>query len=152
MASASGSFARAGWCSTSAPNGRSCRFEALSASATGTPDLIYLPLRELLNRLGTDPDRPKPAEWTALHRKFAEPLAATAFALFALAVSLFTFRRGVPLGMVSVLFLTFVYYATWSVSRLLGAQGTAPSWLAGWLPFLVYAVAGVGLLALSWRR
>ena len=124
----------------------------LSAGVTGTPDLVYLPFGELLQRLRSDPGRPKPAEWTAFHRKLAEPLAATAFALFALAVALFTFRRGVPLGLVSVLFLTFIYYATGSVSKLLGAQGTIPAYVAGWAPVALYVVAGGVLLALSWRR
>ncbi len=124
----------------------------LSAGVTGTADLVYLPLSELLQRLRSDPGEPKPAEWTALYRKLAEPLAATAFALFALAVSLWTFRRGVPLGFVSVLFLTFVYYATWSVSKLLGAQGTIPAALAGLTPVALYAGAAIVLLALSWRR
>ncbi len=124
----------------------------LSAGVTGTPDLVYLPLSDLLRRLRSDPGQPKPAEWTAFNRKFAEPLAATAFALFALAVALFTFRRGLPLGFVSVLLLTFVYYATGSVSKLLGAQGTIPAYVAGWAPVAVYAIAGSVLLALSWRR
>lgn len=124
----------------------------LAAGASGTPDLVYLPLPQLIARLRADPGQAKPAEWTALHRKFAEPLAATAFALFALAVALFTFRRGVSLGFVSVLFLTFVYYATWSVSKLLGAQGTIPAFVAGWVPVALYVVVGGALLALSWRR
>ena len=124
----------------------------LSASAGGVTDLTYLPLRALLARLRNDPGRPKPAEWTALHRKIAEPLAATAFTLFALAITLSTFRRNAPLGLVAVLFLTFLYYATWSVTRLLGAQGTLPGWLAGWIPVLLYAVAGGTLLILAWRR
>lgn len=124
----------------------------LSAGVTGTPDLVYLPLTELLHRLRSDPGQRKPAEWTALNRKLAEPLAATAFALFALAVALFTFRRAMPLGFVSVLLLTFVYYATGSVSNLLGAQGTIPAFVAGWTPVALYVVAGGVLLTLSWRR
>lgn len=124
----------------------------LTARTAATPDLAYLPLRELLARLRLDPGTPKPAEWTALHRKLAEPLAATAFALFAVAVGLYTFRRGAQLGFVAVLFLTFVYYATWSVSKLLGAQGTLPAWVAGWAPVGIYLVAGVMLLAAAWRR
>ncbi|HKJ93813.1 MAG TPA: LptF/LptG family permease, partial [Longimicrobiales bacterium] len=86
------------------------------------------------------------------YRKLAEPLAATAFALFALAVALFTFRRGASLGFVSVLFLTFIYYATGSVTKLLGEQGTIPAYVAGWTPVALYALAGGALLALSWRR
>jgi lipopolysaccharide export system permease protein len=124
----------------------------LSASSSTPPELTRLPLRELFARLrGTNP-QDAPAEWTALHRKFAEPSAAFAFALFALSIGLYSFRRNFGLGLVSVLFLTFVYYATWSVSNLLGAQGTIPAVVAGWLPFALYLVAGLVLLVLSWRR
>lgn len=124
----------------------------LTARSPSATDLAYLPLRQLITRLRIDPSTPKPAEWTALHRKLAEPLAATAFALFAAAVGLFTFRRGAQLGFVAVLLLTFVYYATWSVSKLMGAQGTLPAYVAGWLPVALYVAAGGGLLALIWRR
>lgn len=124
----------------------------LAAGAAGRPDLIYLPLGDLWDRIRSDPQRSHPAEWTAIHRKFAEPLAAVAFAVFALAIALFTFRRETPLGFVSVLLLTFVYYATWSVSKLLGAQGTLPAWVAGWLPVALYLGVGSVILARSWRR
>lgn len=133
-------------------DGATLPVRGLSAGTSVVPDLVYLPLPELWQRLRADPGRAKPAEWTALHRKFAEPLAATAFALFALSVTLFTFRRGAPLGFVSVLFLTFVYYATWSVSKLLGAQGTVPAAVAGWAPVALYLGAAVVLLVASWRR
>ena len=124
----------------------------LAAGATGRTDLIHVPLVQLWERIQDDPRRANPAEWTALHRKFAEPLAAVAFATFALAIALFTFRRQTPLGFVSVMLLTFLYYATWSVAKLLGAQGTIPAWFAGWLPFALYLGAGGAILLLSWRR
>lgn len=126
--------------------------QGLSAAASSQGDLALLPLAELLDRIRAGGDQPQPAEYTALHRKFAEPLAATAFAVFALAVALFSFRQGVPLGLVSVMFLTFIYYATWSVAKLLGAQGAIPPWLGGWGPLLLYLVAGLLLLGWSWRR
>lgn len=122
----------------------------LTAAATSRPDLVTLPLPDLLGRLGGD--RTDPAVWTALHRKAAEPLAAVAFAVFALAVGLWGVRRDASVGMVSVLLLTFLYYATWSVAKLLGAQGAIPAWLAGWMPVGLYALAGGGLLAAVWRR
>lgn len=135
-----------------AAGGASLPVRGLSARSPSAKDLVYLPLRELLARLELSPGTPKPAELTALHRKLAEPLAATAFALFAVAVGLFTFRRGAQLGFVAVLLLTFVYYATWSVSKLLGAQGTVPAYLAGWLPVVVYLLPALLLLSLTWRR
>jgi lipopolysaccharide export system permease protein len=122
----------------------------LAAAAAGQRDLVTLPLPELLRRLRAE--RPDPAAWTALHRKVAEPLAAVAFAVFALAVGLAGVRRDAPLGMVSVLLLTFLYYATWSVAKLLGAQGTVPAWMAGWAPVGLYLAAGTALLAAVWRR
>jgi lipopolysaccharide export system permease protein len=124
----------------------------LKAAGSETRDLIYLPLRKLLKRLTTSPGSNNPTEWTALHRKFSEPLAATIFALFALVVAISSLRWGVPLGMTAVLILTFVYYATWSVSRLLGEQGLVPPWFAGWAPFLLYALFGIGLFLANWRR
>lgn len=124
----------------------------LAAGATGRTDLIHVPLGDLWQRIQDDPQRANPAEWTALHRKFAEPLAAVAFVTFALAIALFTFRRQTPLGFVSVLFLTFLYYATWSIAKLLGAQGTIPAWFAGWLPVALYLGVGCAILLVSWRR
>lgn len=124
---------------------------ALAASNL-QPELTQLPLREIFARIRNNPSGGSKAEWTALHRKLAEPLAATAFALFALAVGLFSFRSGFGLGLVSVLFLTFIYYATWSVANVLGANGTIPAWFAGWMPVMLYASVALVLLALSWWR
>lgn len=124
----------------------------LAATSSASPDLVYLPLRELVQRLRSPDTEEKPAEWTALHRKLAEPLAATSFAIFAAAVGLFTFRRGANLGFVAALILTFVYYATWSVTKLLGAQGTVPAWAAGWAPVALYLLAGFVLLLAARRR
>ncbi len=127
-------------------------FRGLSASSGAPPELTRLRLSELLSRLRGTVPADTPAEWTALQRKFAEPAAAVAFALFALAIGLYSFRRNFGLGLVSVLFLTFIYYATWSVSNLLGAQGAIPAVLAGWAPVALYLVAGLALFGLSWRR
>ena len=123
----------------------------LAVGGVNTTPLSTMPIRKIAERI-RESSRKRPAEWTALHRKFAEPLAASAFALFALAVGLYSFRSGFGLGLVSVLFLTFVYYATSSVSTLLGAQGTIPAWLAGWIPFALYAFSGTVILLFSWRR
>ena len=124
----------------------------LTARTNVTGDLVYLPIGELLSRIAGAGGSPMPAERTALHRKFAEPLAATAFALFALALGLYTFRRGASVGFVAALLLTFVYYATWSVTKLLGAQGTLTPWIAAWTPVALYVAGGAALLGLAWRR
>jgi lipopolysaccharide export system permease protein len=123
----------------------------LTAGVIGAVDLVTLPLPELLSRLRAG-GRDTAAELTALHRKAAEPAAALAFALFAAAVAFSGVRRSAPLGLVAVFVLTFVYYATWSVAKLLGAQGTIPAWVAGWAPVALYAVAGAVLLLRAARR
>jgi len=123
----------------------------LSAGSSRNPEFFKTPLPKLWERL-QNPNSRQPAAWTALHRKFAEPLAATAFALFALGAGLFSFQSGMSLGFVSVLILTFFYYATWSVAKLLGANGVIPAWLAGWLPVSLYFAAALVLLLLSRRR
>ncbi len=115
---------------------------------------VNLPLRQLLSKLsalratGADAG----AELTALNRKFAEPLAALAFAFFGVALALNTFRSGASLGLVWVLLLTFAYYATWSVFRVMGEQGALPPVLAAWAPNTLYLVAGAVLLVPEWPR
>lgn len=95
---------------------------------------------------------PVAAEETALQRKFAEPFAAVAFALFGVAMALYTLRSNQSLGFVGVMFLTFFYYATWSVFRVMGEQGALWPPLAAWGPDLVYAGAGLALLLLARNR
>ena len=123
----------------------------LSAGSSRNPEFFKTPIRQLWERL-QNPNSRQPAAWTALHRKFAEPLAATAFALFALGAGLFSFQSGMNLGILSVFILTFFYYATWSIAKLLGANGVIPAWLAGWLPVSLYFAAALILLLLSRRR
>lgn len=121
---------------------------------TGTLRPINLPLPELITRLRTvrETGGSAPQELTALHRKFAEPLAALAFAFFGVALALFSFRSGASLGLVWVLLLTFAYYATWSVFRVMGEQGAVAPVVAAWAPDLLYLVAGAVLLGLASRR
>ena len=124
--------------------------QGLAAVSIGRTDLMTLPATELWSR--AQESRRDAAAWTALQRKVAEPLAALAFVAFALGLALNTVRSNLLVGLPLVLLLTFVYYAVWSVMKLLGAQGAAPAWLAAWTPVSLYAIAATGLLARAWRR
>lgn len=124
----------------------------LSVSDTSQQTLRYLPLQELTARIRSSSQGGARAEWTALHQKISEPIAAVAFAIFSLAIALVSFRRAAGLGLVAVLFLTFIYYATWTLSDVVGRNGIVPGWLAGWLAVALYAVVGGVLLVYSWRR
>ncbi|RDI96604.1 YjgP/YjgQ family permease [Meiothermus sp. QL-1] len=94
---------------------------------------------------------PYHAELTALHRKWAEPAAVYAFALFAVGLAFFLLGGSRSLGMLGVVVLTFIYYATWSVGRIMGEQGVIPPLLAAWGPNLLYAIAGLVLLRVGRR-
>lgn len=115
---------------------------------------IYTPLPELWIRTRAYRQQgiQAPAEFTALHRKFAEPLAALALAFFGVALAVFTFRTGRDLGLVWALLLSFAYYATWSVFRVMGEKGAVSAALAAYAPDVIALVAGAGLLWLAARR
>ncbi|HGY09532.1 MAG TPA: YjgP/YjgQ family permease [Oceanithermus profundus] len=90
--------------------------------------------------------RPYHAEATAYWRKWAEPAASVAFALFAVALAFWMLGGSRSLGMVGVVTLTFFYYATWSVFRIMGEQGVLEPWIAAWGPDLLYVAVGAALL------
>ncbi|THF68471.1 YjgP/YjgQ family permease [Deinococcus sp. Arct2-2] len=115
---------------------------------------IYLPLPDLLARTQTyrAQNIRAPAEFTALHRKFAEPLAALALAFFAVSLAVYTFRSGLNVGLVWALLLSFAYYATWSVFRVMGENGAVPPVLAAYAPDLIAVFAGLVLLRMAGRR
>lgn len=91
------------------------------------------------------------AELTTLYRKFAEPAASFSFALFAVGVAFFLLGGSRSLGFVGVAVLSFLYYATTSVGRIMGEQGVIPAWLAAFGPNLLYAIVGLVLLRLGRR-
>lgn len=111
-------------------------------------DPFYLPLSELKER--TDSYRASgvhsPGDFTALYRKFAEPLSALALAFFAVSLALYTFRSGLNLGLVWALLLSFAYYATWSVFTVMGENGALPPLIAAFGPDVVALLAASVLL------
>ncbi len=94
---------------------------------------------------------PYHAELTALERKYAEPASVFSFALFAVGIAFYLLGASRNLGLVGVVVITFVYYATWSVGRIMGEQGTLNPLIAAWGPNVLYALGGLWLL-LAKRR
>lgn len=90
-------------------------------------------------------------EATTYYRRFAEPAASLVFALFAAGLAFYLLGGSRSLGLVGVAVLTFFYYATWSVGRIMGEQNALPPLLAAWGPNLVYGLLGL-LLLLGGRR
>ena len=113
-------------------------------------DPFYLPLGTLKERTDgyRDSGIRSPGDFTALYRKFAQPLSALALAFFAVSLALYTFRSGLNLGLVWALLLSFAYYATWSVFRVMGENGALPAPVAAFGPDVIALLAGALLL---WR-
>jgi hypothetical protein len=94
--------------------------------------------------------RPRRVDGTAPQGRPAT--GGVAFAAFALAVALASFRRTASLGLVSVMALTFVYYATWSVRTCWAPRAPSrPTWPGGRRSGSTPVAGGV-LLVSSWRR
>lgn len=127
---------------------------SLNGNNTVASQAMRMPLRTLLQDIQNSRSRglPTAAQETALNRKFSEPLAAVAFGFFGVMLALFTLRSGSGVGIVWTVFLTFSYYATWSVFRVMGEQNALPPVFAAWIPDALYVVAGFVLWALSTRR
>ena len=128
----------------------------LQASLSAGDELlpVYQPLPTLIANVQALKARGivSPRDFTALQRKFAEPLAAVSMAFFAVALSIYSLRSGLNVGLVWVLMLTFAYYATWSVFRVLGETGALSAVLAAWTPTLIYLAVGLALLGVAARR
>jgi len=90
-------------------------------------------------------------EATTYYRRYAEPAASLAFALFATGLAFYLLGGSRSLGLVGVAVLTFFYYATWSVGRIMGEQNALDPILAAWGPNLFYGILGL-LLFLGGRR
>lgn len=90
-------------------------------------------------------------EATTYYRRFAEPASALVFALFAVGLAFYLLGGSRSLGLVGVAVLTFFYYATWSVGRIMGEQNALNPVLAAWGPNLLYGALGL-LLFLGGRR
>jgi len=82
----------------------------------------------------------------ALHHKFSIPFACLVFALLAPALGMRSHRGSGSIGMGIAILIGFAYYVVWNyLAALAGQGGIAPVW-AAWLPNLLTAAVGVGLI------
>jgi lipopolysaccharide export system permease protein len=115
---------------------------------------VQLPLPELIDRIrtlegqGLHPN----AEWVGLNRKFADPLAAMAFAVFGIGMGLWMLKSNQNLGFVGAMLFTFLYYATTTVFRVMGENGALPAFIGAWAADVLYVAGGLVLLYLARDR
>jgi lipopolysaccharide export system permease protein len=109
---------------------------------------VQMPMNELVERItslerqGLRPN----AEWLGLNRKFADPLAAFAFAIFGIGMGLWMLKTGNNVGFVGALLFTFLYYATTTVFRVMSETGALPPVVGAWAANVFFAAGGAFLL------
>lgn len=82
-----------------------------------------------------------------LHKRFALPFAALAFALIGFPLAIGSPWRGRSLAVVGSLVILVTYYLVLTALERLALLGTMRAWLAMWLPNLLFAAVGMGLMA-----
>jgi lipopolysaccharide export LptBFGC system permease protein LptF len=112
-------------------------------SRTKNPDL---PLLEILQYLRLHP-KPMQASllYTKLQGRLATPWTCLVVVLIAIPFGAASGRRNVFVGVASSILIFFAYYVLQQVCLALGAGGSLPAWVAGWLPNLAFGLTGLWL-------
>jgi lipopolysaccharide export system permease protein len=87
-----------------------------------------------------------PAYATNLQRRYALPMAPALFALVGVPLGMRRKRGARSYGVILCALLAFGYYALHSFCELLATESGFPPRLAVWLPNLLFAAGGIGLL------
>jgi lipopolysaccharide export LptBFGC system permease protein LptF len=109
-----------------------------------------LPLVEIRNYLRLHPNLPREDRaWleTKWHGRLAMPWTCLMVVLIALPFGAASGRRNVFVGVASSILIAFSFLALTQLSLALGAGGHMPSWLAGWLPNLLFGGAALLMTA-----
>lgn len=112
-------------------------------------------LREVVDRIESGAPEPlrdaAPAYAINLQRRYALPAAPALFALVGVPLGMRRKRGARSYGVILCALLAFGYYALQSFCELLATEKGLPPRLAVWLPNLLFAVVGIGLLAFARR-
>ena len=110
-----------------------------------------LPLAEIRALFRSNPDmsaETKQRLKTKFYGRLAEPWKCVVVVLMAIPFGAQSGRRNLFFGVAGSLFICFAYFVLQSVSLAFGVGGQMPSWLAAWLPNILFAAAGT---VLTWR-
>ncbi|MFO1475718.1 MAG: LptF/LptG family permease [Verrucomicrobiota bacterium] len=99
-------------------------------------------------RLHPKPD-PAHKAWleTKLQGRLAGPCTCLVVVLIAVPFAAGSGRRNVFVGVAASIFIFFAYYILQQVGFAYGEAGRIPAWIAAWFPNLVFAAAGLWLMA-----
>jgi lipopolysaccharide export system permease protein len=107
-----------------------------------------IPLVELINYLHFHPHPDQSnAIYTKLHGRLAFPCTCLVVVLIAIPFGAASGRRNVFVGVASSIMIFFAYYVVQQICLAAGAGGYIVPWLAGWLPNLVFGIAGLWMTA-----
>jgi lipopolysaccharide export LptBFGC system permease protein LptF len=84
---------------------------------------------------------------TVMQARLAAPWTCLVVVFIAIPFSVPSGRRNVFFGVAGSIAMAFGYFVLQRVGFALGQSGTAPAWLAAWLPNLVFALLGLVLTA-----
>lgn len=104
--------------------------------------LDYLKLHPKLDRKSSYQLR------TKLHSRLAEPWICLVVVLIAVPFGAIPGRRNVFVGVASSVFICFAFLIFKDLALALGSGGFVPPWVAAWLPNVLFALTGLGLM---WR-
>lgn len=110
-----------------------------------------LPLTEINALFRNNPDMGAEAKHrlkTKFYGRLAEPWKCVVVVLMAIPFGAQSGRRNLFYGVAGSIFICFAYFVLQSVSLAFGVGGHLPSWLAAWLPNIIFATIGIFL---TWR-
>jgi LPS export ABC transporter permease LptF/LPS export ABC transporter permease LptG len=117
--------------------------ESASGAESLSPPLLSL--QQLINQ--THSPRERQAALVELHYRFALPVASLVLALVGISLGLATRKGGKAGGLILTIVLVFIYYIIMAFGLSFAKQGRLPPLIGLWLANVIFAVAGVLMLA-----
>ncbi len=86
------------------------------------------------------------------YQKVSLPMTCLVFGMFAIPLGLRPQRTSTSIGFGLSLFFILLYYVLMTIGMMLGENGAAAPWFAAWLPNIVFALVGLGLVIDASRK
>jgi len=119
--------------------------QALAERSLSPEEMTYSKLKERI-RLALERHEPTIELELSLHHKFSIPFACLVFALVAPALGARSHRGSSSIGMGIAILIGFGYYVVWHYLSAVAQQGHLTPFWAAWLPNIVTAAVGLGLI------
>jgi LPS export ABC transporter permease LptG/LPS export ABC transporter permease LptF len=116
---------------------------AAAGSESQSPPLLSV---ERLLKQTRNP-RQRQAALVELHYRFALPVASLVLALVGISLGLSTRKGGKAVGLILTILLVFIYYIIMAFGLSFAKQGRLPPAVGLWLANVIFAAAGVWMLA-----